>query len=143
MRAGKSDARKSLTIGQVAARAGVNTETIRFYQRQRLLEQPERPRHGFRRYGEDAVARIRFIKRAQELGFTLKEAGLLLALEEGRSCAQARALAGGKLALIEARLADLNRLHRALKKLIAKCDVTARDVRVACPIISALTLRAP
>jgi len=142
MPANKRDTRKSLTIGQVAARAGVNTETIRFYQRRRLLEQPERPRQGFRRYGEEAVARIRFIKRAQELGFTLKEAGLLLALEEGRSCAKARSLAGRKLDLIEARLADLTRLRRALKNLIAKCDVTAGDVRVTCPIISALTSRA-
>lgn len=132
-----------LTIGQVAQRAGVNTETVRFYQRQKLLEQPERPRQGFRRYGEDAVARIRFIKRAQELGFTLKEAAWLLALEEGRSCAKARALAARKLALIEARLADLNRLRRALRNLIAKCDVTAGDVRVSCPIITTLTWRAP
>lgn len=106
----------SLTIGQVARRAGVNIQTIRFYQRRGLLEQPKKPPSGFRRYGAAAVARVRFIKRAQDLGFTLKEVGRLLALEEGRSCDKTRALATEKLALVEARVKDLNRLRRILSK---------------------------
>ncbi len=131
----------SLTIGQVARRADVNIQTIRFYHRRGLLEQPKKPPNGFRRYSEDAVARVRFIKRAQQLGFTLQEVGRLLMLEDGRSCEKTRSLATEKLALVEARLADLNRLRRVLKELIGKCDVTKGNRAVACPIITTLAAR--
>ncbi len=83
------------------------------------------------------MKRIRFIKRAQELGFTLAEIASLLALEDGRSCRETRELAGRKLAIVESRLTDLNRLRKTLRELIARCD-TSRG-KVSCPIISVLS----
>src|SRR4051812_41749614 len=80
------------TIGQLARAAGVNVETVRYYQRRQLVAEPRRPLNGIRRYPEESVGRIRFIKRAQELGFTLAEIANLLALEDGRNCSQAREL---------------------------------------------------
>ncbi len=126
----------SLTIGRVAKTAGVNVETIRYYQRLKLLAEPEKPPGGVRRYGDATVARVRFIKRAQELGFSLAEIQRLLRLEDPQSCGAARALAVEKLALVESRVADLARLRGVLKDLIARCDV--RRGKVACPIIETL-----
>ncbi len=126
-----------LTIGRLARAAGVNVETVRYYQRRSLVAEPERPLNSVRRYSEDSVKRIRFIKRAQELGFTLAEIANLLALEDGRSCRETRELATRKLALVESRLADLSRLRRTLRELIARCD-TSRG-KVSCPIISVLS----
>lgn len=127
----------NLTIGEIARAAGVNVETIRYYQRLKLVEEPPRLSGRVRRYGEAAVARIRFIKRAQELGFSLAEIARLLHLAEPQSCGVARSLAAQKLALVESRLADLDRLRGALKELIARCDVNRGNV--ACPIIATLT----
>jgi MerR family mercuric resistance operon transcriptional regulator len=87
------------------------------------------------------VKRIRFIKRAQELGFTLAEIANLLALEDGRSCRETRELAGRRLAIVESRLADLSRLRKTLRDLIARCD-TSRG-KVSCPIISVLSSGRP
>ena len=126
----------TLTIGQVAKAAGVNVETIRYYQRLAILEEPEKPLGGVRRYADETVARVCFIKRAQQLGFTLAEIRRLLVLEDAQSCGKARSLAAEKLALVEARLADLERMRRVLKELIARCDV--RRGKVACPIIASL-----
>ena len=126
----------TLTIGQVAKAAGVNVETIRYCERLAMLEEPEKPLGGVRRYGDAAVARVRFIKRAQQLGFTLAEIRRLLMLEDAQSCGKARSLAAEKLALVEARLADLERLRGVLQELIARCDV--RRGKVACPIIATL-----
>jgi MerR family mercuric resistance operon transcriptional regulator len=128
---------RNLTIGRVAHAAGVNVETVRYYQRRGLVAEPERPLNGVRRYAEDSVMRIRFIRRAQELGFTLAEIANLLALEDGRSCRETRTLAGRKLAIVEARLADLSRLRKTLRALIARCD-TSRG-KVSCPIICVLS----
>jgi MerR family mercuric resistance operon transcriptional regulator len=128
---------RSLTIGRLARAAGVNVETVRYYQRRGLVAEPERPLNSVRRYSVDSVKRIRFIKRAQELGFTLMEIANLLALEDGRSCRETRDLAGRKLAIVESRLTDLNRLRRTLRDLIARCD-TSRG-KVSCPIISVLS----
>lgn len=128
---------RSLTIGRLARGAGVNVETVRYYQRRGLVAEPERPLNSVRRYSVDSVKRIRFIKRAQELGFTLMEIANLLALEDGRSCRETRDLAGRKLAIVESRLTDLNRLRRTLRDLIARCD-TSRG-KVSCPIISVLS----
>ena len=125
-----------LTIGRVAKAAGVNVETIRYYQRLKLLEEPEKPLGGVRQYSDAAVARVRFIKRAQELGFSLAEVHHLLRLEDPQSCGAARALAAEKLALVESRVADLERLRGVLKDLIARCEV--RRGKVACPIIETL-----
>lgn len=126
----------TMTIGRVAEAAGVHVETIRFYQRVGLLAQPTRPRGGVRRYGGEFVARLRFVKRAQQLGFSLTEVQRLLELEDPQSCGKARSLAADKLALVEARIADLERMRGVLKELVARCDV--RRGKVACPIIATL-----
>ncbi len=127
----------TLTIGRVADAAGVNVETIRFYQRLGLLVEPAKPPGGIRRYSVEFVARLRFIKRAQQLGFSLAEVQRLLVLEDPQSCGKARSLAAEKLALVEARIADLERMRGVLKELVARCDV--RRGKVACPIIATLT----
>ena len=127
----------TLTIGRVAAAAGVNVETIRFYQRLGLLTEPTRPPGGVRRYGREFVARLRFIKRAQQLGFSLADIQRLMVLEDPQSCGKARSLAAEKLALVEARLADLERMRGVLKDLVARCGL--RRGKVACPIIATLT----
>ena len=125
-----------MTIGRVAETAGVNVETIRYYQRLGLLAQPARPPGGVRRYGGEFVSRLRFVKRAQQLGFSLAEVQRLLVLEDPQSCGKARSLAADKLALVEARIADLERMRGVLKELVARCDV--RRGKVACPIIATL-----
>lgn len=94
-----------LTIGKLADAAGVNVETIRYYQRRGLLDEPAKPLGGHRRYPVDMVKRLRFIKRAQALGFTLSEVGGLLTLDESCACAETRARAARKLALIEQKMA--------------------------------------
>jgi len=128
-----------LTIGRVASAAGVNVETIRFYQRRGLLVEPTKPLGGVRRYSGEMVARVHFIKRAQQLGFTLDEVQNLLALEDGQSCKKTRDLAVKKLAIVETRVADLNRMRRMLKTLIAECETVSG--RIGCPIISTLAGR--
>ena len=125
-----------LTIGKVAKAAGVNVETIRFYQRIGLVSEPKKPFQGFRYYPPEAPNRVRFIKRAQQLGFTLEEVKGLLALGDGGSCRQTEQLASRKLALVEARIADLERLRGTLKELIGRCE--AGGDRIACPIIDTL-----
>lgn len=125
-----------LTIGGVAKAAGVNVETIRYYQRLKLLDEPAKPAGGVRRYTGAVIERVRFIKRAQELGFSLTEIQRLLRLGDPQSCGEARALASEKLALVESRVADLQRLRGALKALIGRCD--RRRGKVACPIIESL-----
>ena len=126
-----------LSIGSIAAAAQVNVETIRYYQRRGLLEEPAKPPRGQRRYPPAAAKRVRFIKRAQQLGFTLEEIKELLLLEDGQSCRETRMLAEHKLDLIEARIADLNRMRRLLQGLIALC-VAGKRPR-ACPIIATLS----
>lgn len=128
-----------LTIGRVAEAAGVNVETIRFYQRRKLLDEPIKPLGGVRRYSGEIVSRVRFIKRAQQLGFTLDEVQNLLALEDGQSCKKTHDLAVIKLALVETRIADLNRMRRMLKTLIGQCETGSG--KIACPIISTLAGR--
>ena len=125
-----------MTIGRLAKAADVNIETIRFYQRIGLIQAPDKPLRGVRRYADADIARLRFIKRAQELGFALAEVRSLLALEDGQGCGAARALAAQKLTVVEARLVDLVRMREALKELVARCDM--RRGRVACPIIATL-----
>lgn len=125
-----------LTIGQVAERAEVHRETIRYYQRLGLLEEPRRRQGSIRRYGEAAVARLRFIKRAQQLGFSLDEVRKLLLLEDGQDCAATRKLAEQKLAIIRSRVSDLQRMERTLDALIAECRRGRRPR--CCPIIGTL-----
>src|SRR5207247_7749324 len=111
----------NLTIGQIATEAGVHKETIRYYQSLGLVAEPRRPPGSVRRYDRATVARLHFIKRAQELGFTLAEVGKLLLLEDGQDCARTRRLAEGKLALIKERISDLRRMQRLLEGLIEEC----------------------
>ena len=127
----------TLTIGQVGKAAQVNVETIRYYQRLGLVAEPSREQGRIRHYGDDTVARLRFIKRAQLLGFTLDEVRNLLMLEDGQSCGATRALAEKKLNVIEARLADLTRMRKLLRGLIQECDSGKRPR--ACPIIATLS----
>ena len=135
-----NDHPETLTIGAVAASAEVGVETIRFYQRKGLLDEPERPQGGIRRYGQPDVARVRFIKSAQRLGFSLEEVAGLLVLEDGTHCDDARALAQGKLADVRARLADLRRIERALKTMIDRCSEHRGNI--CCPMISVLQSKA-
>lgn len=125
-----------MTIGRLARNAGVNIETIRYYQRLGLLDEPVRPPGSVRRYGAAAVSRVKFIKRAQDLGFSLAEIRRLMRLGDPQTCGQARALAAEKLALVDSRLADLRRLRGTLTELIGRCD-RARG-KLACPIIESL-----
>lgn len=127
---------KALTIGALARAAGVNVETIRFYQRKGLLSEPERPWGGIRRYGEADVARLRFVKAAQRLGFNLDEIGQLLKLDDGAHCSEAAELAALRLADVRARLADLAAMEAVLAKLLVECG--AREGRVSCPLIAAI-----
>ncbi len=95
-------------------------ETIRYYQRLGLLPVPERPDHGFRRYGEETIRRLRFIKRAQGLGFSLKEIRELLTLDRA-DCSQVRHLAEQKLRQVESKIRELERLRTALGEAVAVC----------------------
>lgn len=127
---------KNLTIGAFAKAAGVNVETIRFYQRKALLPEPARPHGGIRRYSGRDVARVKFVKSAQRLGFSLNEIAELLKLEDGSQCDEAREQAERKLADVRARLADLRRIERVLTQLVARCSSVNGQVR--CPLIMAL-----
>ena len=127
----------NLTIGGVAKEAGVHKETIRYYQSLGLVAEPKREPGSVRRYGAPTVARLHFIKRAQQLGFSLEEVAKLLLLEDGQSCAQTRKLAEHKLELIEERMSDLGRMRVLLKSLIKQCQQGKRPR--ACPIIATLS----
>lgn len=129
-------ASENLTIGAFAKAAGVNVETIRFYQHKGLLLTPDRPYGGIRRYGGMDVARVKFVKTAQRLGFNLDEIGQLLKLEDGPHCSEAADLAALRLADVRARLADLTRMEAALSKLVGDCN--AQRDNLTCPLIDAL-----
>ncbi|WP_281915302.1 Hg(II)-responsive transcriptional regulator [Caldimonas thermodepolymerans] len=126
----------SLTIGAFAKAAGVNVETIRFYQLKGLLPTPDRPYGSIRRYGGADVARVRFVKAAQRLGFSLDEIGQLLKLEDGTHCSEAAELGALRLADVRARLADLKRMEAALSRLVSECR--AHRGNVTCPLIASL-----
>lgn len=125
-----------LTIGAFAAAAGVNVETVRYYQRKGLLSEPDKPYGGIRRYGDEEVARVRFIKSAQRLGFSLDEVAALLTLDDGMHCKQAQELAEYKLAGVRAKLADLRRIETVLEDLVRQCSRSRG--RVSCPVVDAL-----
>lgn len=127
----------ALTIGEFARSAGVNVETIRFYQRKGLLSEPARPAGGIRRYGSADVARTRFIKAAQRLGFSLDEIQQLLELDDGTDCGNAARIASARLDDVRVRLADLQRMEHVLSRLLAGCRAEGSLV-VCCPLIAAL-----
>ncbi len=127
---------KVRTIGRVAEEAGVNVETIRYYHRQELLPNPPKPQQGFREYPPESVERIRFIKRAQRLGFTLPEIRELLTLDDG-SCKDVQTLAEGKLAEIDTRIEDLVRMRQSLSELLQQCrEGTGKP---GCPLIRSVS----
>jgi MerR family mercuric resistance operon transcriptional regulator len=126
------------TIARLAAAAGVHVETIRYYQRLKLVPEPLRPLGGFRRYTQVDADRVRFIRRAQAMGFTLAEIGSLLTLQRRRSCRATREFAAAKLGLVDARIRELRHLRIDLAGLIAACDANEEDR--ACPVIQRLTL---
>ena len=134
----KTHSKKAMTIGQVAAGAGVNVETVRFYEREGLLAQPDRAGSGYRQYPDDAVRRIQFIQRAKDLGFSLREVGDLLSLrvDPNTSCADVKARAEAKLSSIDEKLKALERMKRALTALSASCSGTGSTS--ACPILESL-----
>ena len=125
-----------LTIGKLAEAAGVNIETVRYYQRRGLLDEPPKPPGGHRRYAPEQAKPVRFIKRAQAFGFTLDEVGALLTLDAARACGETRALAVRKLSLIEQKMVDLAAMRQALGGLVQQCD--AGDGGANCPIIELL-----
>jgi Hg(II)-responsive transcriptional regulator len=123
---------------ELAERAAVNPQTVRYYERRGLLSQPARSRGGYRVYPAEAVQRVRFIRRAQKLGFTLAEVEMLLHLAEGGpdSCEKARGLATEKITDLERRIADLQALQTGLARLVATCELPQGQRE--CPILHEL-----
>lgn len=130
---------ESLTIGTFARVAGVNVETIRFYQRKGLLPEPDKPYGSIRRYGTSDVARVQFVKSAQRLGFSLDEISRLLLLDDGTHCDEARELGEKKLANVRGKLADLQRIEAVLASLVERCRTT--QGKISCPLIASLVKR--
>ena len=129
---------RTLTIGQLAKLAQVNVETVRYYERRGLIPEPPRRESGYRQYSQEAVARLLFIKRAKELGFSLKEISDLLSLRVGpdATCGDVKRRAKRKLADIEEKLQALQRMKQALTKLAAACR--GRGPTSECPILEVL-----
>jgi Hg(II)-responsive transcriptional regulator len=127
-----------LRIGQLAAKAQVNVQTIRYYERRGLIPEPERTPSGYRRYADDVVRRVGFIKRAQELGFSLNEISDLLKLRvrSAMACAAVEKRARSKIAVVEEKIADLQRMKRVLGQLVAACET--REHTGDCPILEAM-----
>ena len=128
----------ALTIGQVATAANVNIQTIRYYERRGMFAAPRRTPSGYRQYGHDAVSRLRFIKHAQDLGFSLKEIQELLGLRvrHGAACDAVERKTRDKIELVQQRIRDLQRMKRTLDCLAAAC--AARRPTDECPILEAL-----
>ncbi len=128
----------AITIGELARRGGVNLETIRYYERQGLLPKPPRTASGYRQFPPDSADRVRFIKHAQQLGFTLAEVKELLSLrvDPDKSCHDVEARARAKVADIEQRIKNLKAMHRVLSRLVAACADGRHSHE--CPILAAL-----
>jgi MerR family transcriptional regulator, copper efflux regulator len=126
----------SIGIGALAKRAGVGIDTVRYYERAGLLAPRSRLSSGYRRYSELELARLRFIRRAQALGFTLKEVRELLSLSAQRDVARVKRTAQAKLTDVERRIAELEKVRTGLSKLIAACPGHGRAAD--CPILRAL-----
>lgn len=127
------------TIGQVAKEAGVGVETIRFYERQGLIPRPEIPVDGgFREYPDEIVDKVRFIRHAKDLGFTLQESGELLSLQINPSsnCGAVHKRVEAKLADVEAKIRTLRKLRKALQTLAVAC--ATRETTADCPVLEAL-----
>ena len=130
---------RKLTIGDLAREADVNVETIRYYESIGLIRQPAKPARGWRRYGEDAVARLRFIKRSQQLGFTLAEIKTLLRMrvsDNPRTCSSVAKRAAEKVDEIDAKIHDLQRMRGVLAELAEACPGEGSGDR--CPMLRSL-----
>ncbi len=129
---------RTLKIGQVAKAAGIGIDAVRFYERKGLIEEPRRRPSGYREYTPGVVLRLRFVKRAKELGFSLREIRELLSLknEPRRGAAEVKRLANGKLADIKDKIATLQRMQEALEKLTRACS--GRGSTIQCSILDAL-----
>ncbi len=127
-----------LSIGQVARRAGVGVETVRFYEREGLLEPPPRRASGYRQYSEQVIKRLHFIKRAQQLGFSLKEITelLMLRVDGQTSCEEVKGRTEAKIAEVERKLLELQRMRQALLQVAALC--TGQGPTGRCPMLDAL-----
>lgn len=130
---------RPLTIGQVADRAGIGVETVRFYERAGLIPLPARKASGYRQYDESTVSRLRFIRRAKDLGFTLKEIAALLALrhEPATTAADVKREAEQKIAEIDRKIRSLRQMRNALRKLADSCP--GHGPTSECPILEALS----
>ena|SRR5690348_535077 len=126
----------SIGIGTLAKRAGVSIDTVRYYEKSGLLSPQSRLASGYRRYGDEQVSRLRFIRRAQDLGFTLKDIRELLGISKQRDVARLKRAAEKKLADVQARLAALTRVRDGLATLVATCPGHGRAAD--CPILKAL-----
>lgn len=135
------DASKALTIGKLALAANVNVETIRYYQRIGLIKEPPKPVQGYRQYPADDIARVHFIRRAQQLGFTLKEIRDLLDLGDGH-CQEVQALSRVKIKNIEERLRDLQSMRGALMNILSQCEATGNN-DIHCALVETLSKEAP
>ena len=132
---GGNELQSGMTIGRLAKAAGINVETIRYYQRRGLIDEPRKPLGGHRRYPLDMVRQLAFIRRAQHLGFSLEEVKTLLQLASTRNARATRDLAERKFELLESRVSQLNKMRRQLGKLI-EASRKARDGQD--PIVEAL-----
>lgn len=135
---GMNTSNSPLTIGAVAKRVGVAIDTIRYYEREGLLPEPQRRASGYRSYGEGAIAQLRFIRRAKHLGFTLEEIRELLALsaDRQRGVKAVKKRAQQRLAAIEQRILELQRVRDGLAQLVASCP--GHGAPEECPILRAL-----
>lgn len=126
----------ALTIGRLASRAGVSADTVRFYERAGLLKKATRTTAGYRLYGGEDVRRVKFIRRAKDLGFSLDEVAQLLLLSDGNSSKKIRGVAERRLVEVENRILDMSRVRDALKALVQTChgDLPTKE----CPILRAL-----
>lgn len=126
------------SIGEVAKQTGVTVEAVRFYEKQGLITEPQRSSAGYRQYPSETVKRVRFIQRAKEVGFTLKDIAELLSLrqEPGTSCADIKRRATQKIAEVEQKMRDLERIRDALVRMARKCR--GRGPLSSCPILEEL-----
>ncbi len=131
-----------MTIGDLAKRSGIGVESIRFYERRGLILQPERPDSGFRRYTEEVLARLQFIRGAKDLGFSLKEIAELLALRRhpGDSCHAVREQAETKIGEIDVKIRALRHMRGVLMNLVDSCS--GRGLISDCPILDSFEKRA-
>lgn len=129
-----------LSIGQIAKQTGITVETVRFYEKKKLVEKPQRSESGYRQYPPETIKRVHFIQRAKEVGFTLKDIGELLDLrqEPGTSCTDIKLRATQKIAEVENKIRDLEIIHDALFSMIKKCKDTGSLSQ--CPILEELEM---